>query len=300
MRAWQRNFGVLLIAACLTILGVRAFAVPTNPGDSSVILGANPSFMNGYWTNANGDWYKSVLDSTASTPAAQGKLEVFKASTTTWLQSAVANTALPMGQYGIVATPALTAGGTANAYVAVRGVINALCTTSSAPAIAAGSLLVSDGSGNLTTPATLAAPSSGAATPFGTTGAATVTYLLYARNLVGLDSAASSAVTTTTANATITTVNGVHVAATIPAGTYQVVIARSAGGPSQGVLAIVNVSPSATAIDFYDVGQAGQFTYAAPTVPVAQIPGAVLAVSEGALAASTSTPTSVSVFVGGY
>ena len=64
----QRRLGAVAVAFCLLFAnGAAVIAAPTAPGDSSTVLGINPTFLNGYVTNANGEWYKTITDSTAST-----------------------------------------------------------------------------------------------------------------------------------------------------------------------------------------------------------------------------------------
>lgn len=293
MRIFRKLFAGVLLASLLVAPALTpALAVS---GDVTDILGVQPYFPNGIFQGGYNAIQEYVTDSTSTTPAAVGKLLAYSPTAGTWAQNTTA--ALPYEPfygYGIVTVAATAQGGTAT--IQAQGIVNALCTTGNA-AIAKGSFLVSDASGNLTTPVTLAAPSSGSATPFGTTGSTTVTYNLYARNAVGLDSSSSGSVTTSTANATLSATNGIHVAATIPAGTTQVVVVRTVGGASQGIIGIVNVPTSgSTAVDFYDFGQAGQGSYAAPSTPVFGS-NAILAISLGTLAASTGTATSVPVWV---
>lgn len=291
MRIFRKLFAGVLLAS---LVFVPAFS-PALATDVTDILGNQPYFANGIFQEKSGIIYKYVLDATSTTPAAAGKLLVYSTSAGTWAQSAAAAAAIePFYGYGIVTTAAAAQGGQAT--IQVQGAVNAYCTTG-ATAIAVGSFLVADGSGNLTTPIALAAPSSGSATPFGTAGSSTVSYALYARNAVGLDSSASSTISATTANATLSATNGIHVAATIPAGTTQVVVVRTAGGPSQGVLGVFSpVSAAATSFDFYDLGQAAGGSYAAPSAPNFGS-NSVLAISLGTLAASTSTAALVPVWV---
>lgn len=290
------RFGSLLAILALVVASTTsAFAAPTPPGaDTGSTLGPVPLFSTGYTTDQFGAWYKTVVDSTASTPAASGALVVFGGST--WAQSAAANQTVPFGAYGVVSVASPAQGGAA--VLQVRGKVNALCTTGSV-AIAAGSLLVADGSGNLTVPAPPTAPTSGTATPQGTTGATTVTYSLYARGAYSLDSAALTGVTTATANATLSPANSILIAATVPAGTTDVVVVRTAGGAAQGVISRGLVAYGQTKFSFVDPGYtAGAATYTANTTP-SYPAGSVLAVSLAALTAS-STATSTSVYLQGY
>lgn len=232
--------------------------------------------------------------------------------------SATANQALPLFSYGVLLEVPAPLGQLSSSSTVIgqttgqnqvdivqKGSCQALCTTG-ANAIAVGSLLVADGAGNLTTPSGGAtAPSGVTAVPYGTTGAATVSYQVYARSAFGLDSAASTTATSTTSNATLSVANGNTVAGTIPAGTSQVVIVRTAGGPSQGIVAVLNVPTTATAFTFYDQGQAAGGAYAAPGALTATNaagipPGVILGIAKGTLAASTATPTLVLCDIGGF
>lgn len=93
--------------------------------------------------------YKTVTDSTATTPAALGKVLFFNGSV--WAQNASAARATGMrpGMYGVVTTAALVQGGQCViqclGYCAQASVIG-----DGTHAITAGSILTTDGSGNLT------------------------------------------------------------------------------------------------------------------------------------------------------
>lgn len=227
--------------------------------------------------------------------------------------SATANAPIPMFSYGVFqgGVGPGTVPYTAQSFVAgastggnqmrivQKGAATALCTTG-AVGISPGTPLVADGAGNLTAATGSAtAPTIGTITTFGTSGAATVSYIAYDRNSFGLDSAASTQVSVTTANATLSPTNGNIVPITIPAGSSSVVVVRSVGGATQGVVGIVAVPPGATSVTFVDQGQAAGGAYAAPTSGTFAN-GVVLAISKGTLAASTATPTAVLVNVGGY
>ena len=290
---------LLLTALCAAFFAASApaFAAPNVPGaDSSSTLGPVPLFNTGFATDQYGNWYKQIVDSTATTPAVAGNLVAFGGSSANWLLNATANASYAAGQYGIVYTAAAAQGGAA--VVQVRGNASALCTTTSV-AIAKGSLLVADGAGNLTVPAPVATPSSGSATPQGTTGSTTVSYKLYARNQYNLDSATSATITTTSANATLSPANSVLVTATVPTGTTSVIVVRSAGGAAQGVIGQYPVPPGQTNFNFLDIGYvAGAATYTPNATPVYPA-GTVLAVAQGALTTSSSA-TAVSVFLGAF
>jgi hypothetical protein len=260
----------------------------------------------------------NVIDNRAagSTGVPMGKLwvEQFTAANSGdafYTLSSVANQALPLFSYGVaqgVPAPTLPytlsttvigqSTGQNQLWICQKGACQAFCTTG-ATAIAVGTPLVADGAGNLTAGAGLGtAPSALTAVPYGTPGAATVSYQAYARNSAGLDSAVSNTGTSTTSNATLSNANGNTVAGTIPVGTSQVVIVRTAGGPSQGQIQVINVATNATSFSFTDTGIAAGAAYVAPTVPT-YAPGVVLAISKGTLIASQSA-TLVLVQMGGY
>jgi hypothetical protein len=299
-RRFFTALGVLAATACAAIAIANApliaRAAPILGTDVSDILSQTPYFSSGFRTDQYSRLDKQITDSTATTPAALGTLVIYNG--TIWQQSAAANVALPALSYGFVTAPAATQGGLA--LIQSRGAVQALVTTGSL-ALPAGACLVADGSGNLKYPDISAVPSSGSATPQGTTGAATVTYLLYDRNQFGVDSGASAAVTTTTANATLSPANSVRVDATVPALAQSVIVVRSAGGPSQGVIASVPLPPGAgTQFSFLDVGYtAGAATYTRNTTP-SFAPGTCLAMSQATLAASTSTAALVAVDAASY
>jgi hypothetical protein len=292
----KRIYYLVALAAAIVIgMSPPGLTQPQSAGygDVTDTLGTHPYFANGYQTDQFGTWLKPVSDGTSGAPAALGKFLVYGSAG--WVQSAIAGATLPLGAYGAVATAAAAVNGTAT--IVARGVAPVYCTTGSV-AIAAGSELIADGSGNLTVPTPSGTPSSGSATPTSTASpAATVSYKLYARNAYALDSATSA-----TISATSTTLSGaapVSVTATVPAGTTRVVVVRSAGGPSQGVIGYAEVAPGNTVVNFLDFGQvAGAASYTANTVPVFPA-GQVLGVAQAALTTSQSA-TLVNVLIGGF
>lgn len=264
----------------------------TGPYNATEYLGTTPWFPQGIVTDPNTTGIKYLYDASTS-PAAVGSLLVL-GSADTWAQSSVTGASYAPNTFGIVTVAATGVG--AQATLQTGGMVNATCTTQSV-ALAAGSPLISDGSGYLTTPSPSIAPSSATATAQ-VTGSSTVTYLAYARNAYTLDSVASSGITTTTAPATITSGNPIAVAGTVPAGTTSVIIVRSAGGASQGVIGQASVAPGQTKFNFLDWGQAaGAATYT-PNATPSFVPGQLLGFSLGALAGS-SAATSVSVLIAG-
>ena len=290
-------FAVAVLASGLAGSKVAA-AGPNVPGtDSTGILGPSPLFPTGYSTDQYAAWYKNVTDTTATTPAVAGSLEVFTGSTPAWIESATAGAAFPFGQYGIVYTAAPAQGGVAT--IQLRGLANALCTTGSV-AIAKSNALIADGSGGLTVPAPSGTPSAGTATAKGTTGSTTYTYDVYARNAYNLDSAISADISTSSGNATLSPANSVQISVTVPAGTKEIIVVRKVGGAAQGVIGRSLVPAGNTVADFVDVGYtAGAASYTPNATPVFQ-PGQVLATALSTLAASTASETACTVFVGGF
>lgn len=122
---------------------------------------------------------RTVIDQTASAPAAVGKLLVRRYTGTgdalgaNFIQSATANASIPRFSFGVVVkTPPLIPGASypdggagvaqvgGESQIVCEGPVNALVTTNTV-ACAAGTVLVADGSGNLT-PA-VGTPAAGAA-----------------------------------------------------------------------------------------------------------------------------------------
>lgn len=108
----------------------------------------------------------------------------------------------------------------------------------------------------------LAAPQGVTATPFGTVGASTVTYVIASVTDAGTQNPATG-VSTTTANASLSATNGVTVAWNQVPGAASYNVYRSAGGASQGLIASVNATSAAT-LSISDTGTAA--TTATPTV----------------------------------
>ena len=268
--------------------------IPPVQYDVTDILGTLPYFPNGFVVgSAASSSAIYVTDGTLTTPGPIGAL--LTNTTGTWSESTVSGAALPSGAFGIVKTAAPSVGGQAS--IVSRGIVNALCTTGSV-AITGGSPLVADGLGGLTTPSPSAAPSSATATAQ-VTGAATVTYLAYARNAYGLDSIASAAITTTTGPTTISAASPIVVSGTVPVGTTSVIIVRSVGGATQGVIGASSVAPGQTKFNFLDVGVPSTSATYTPNA-TATIGAGLLGIAIGTLAANTATETLVSVNLGGF
>lgn len=114
----------------------------------------------------------------------------------------------------------------------------------------------------------------------------------------GVGSVESSASTTlTTGNAVLSTANGNKITWTAVTGAAYYIIDRSTGGATQGVIGTSN-NPT---VGFVDYGLPAT-AFVQQTIPNALPNGdgsSTLAVAKGTLAASTTTPTLVSVQVGG-
>jgi hypothetical protein len=209
-----------------------------------------------------------------------------------YLPSQIANESVPYLGYGIISgvpTP-LQPGGSAapggeQLAIVQDGYVNALCVTG-ATAIAPGTLLTADGAGNLTAFNPPAAAPTPTATPFGTTGAANVSYKLAAVSFDGVVSALGSAGSASTANATISGTNGVLVAWTPVADAAYYIIVRTVGGAAQGV---IGTAPG-NSTSFVDAGQGVvPNTSATVFVPTLTAPSAPTVVQvSGATAGTTS------------
>ncbi len=216
-----------------------------------------------------------------------------------YVPNAVAYRALPMFSYGILtAVPPPSAPAVNTALVTnksagqnqirlrQKGVCQALCVTpSSAVAIAVGTLLASDGNGNLQPFQPPSAAPTPTVTPVGTTGATTYTYKLAAVSLDGVATVLGTAGSTTTGNATLSNANYNQLTWTPVADAAYYIIVRTVGGATQGVIGIV---PNNVSV-YNDTGLAATEntsatvyfpTLSAPGTPtVAQVTGAVAGTS---------------------
>lgn len=156
---FSRFLGALAVAACLLVAPLTpAFAVPSSPAgstDSSGILGLFPGFQYGVTTEQYGIIWKQVKDSTATTPAAVGKIVYFTGAT--WIQAATANLAVPRGYYGVVVIAAPAQGG--QALIQTQGLVTASVKTTSTACAATGNVpLATTTTGDLTPTAAATVP----------------------------------------------------------------------------------------------------------------------------------------------
>lgn len=150
----------------------------------------------------------------------------------------------------------------------------------------------------------LAAPGTPTVTTSGTAGTTSYTYKITAVSPNGVYSAESTGGTISTGNATLSGTNYNHITWSAVTGAVQYIIDRTAaaGTPSTlGIIGAFSATPgSSPTYAFNDTGLAAT-AYAAVTTPtLSPQPGTVLGFALQALAASTSTPTLISVYVGGY
>jgi hypothetical protein len=127
-------------------------------------------------------------------------------------------------------------------------------------------------------------------------GTTTYTYTVASVGYNGVWSAASAAGSVTTGNATLSTTNGNKIVWTAVSTAVRYAIQRTVGGGTQGFIGFA--SPAQATAGFIDYGIAGT-TYAQNLVATpTPMPGIVIAKSLGTLAAGTTAPTLVPVFVG--
>jgi hypothetical protein len=143
---------------------------------------------------------------------------------------------------------------------------------------------------------TLAAGTTPTVTPQGTAASTNYSYKISAIGPNGVWGAEGSAGSTSTGAATLTTVNNNKITWTAVSGAVGYVIDRTVGGATQGVIGYA--SPGQATTGFVDSGLVA--TAYAQNVTPTPTPGngVALARSLGVLAAGTTTPTLVWVFVG--
>lgn len=269
----------------------------------------------------------SVLDnrpvSSPTIPIGTLYVEQFLAANTgdaNYVPSSIPQQQIPLFSYGILqAVPLPPSGGSAVTAFAPaatgipvelnlvqKGNAQALCTTLAAAAIAPGTLLVADGNGNLTPSllATAVVVPTVTTTPTvvqvagATAGTTTYTYTISSAAANGVAAAASAGGSVTTGNAVLSTINGNKITWTAVAGVAYYIINRTVGGATQGFVGTSN-NPVAGFVD-YGIVATPYTQQTTANLGSAALPGTVLAVSKGTLAASTTTPTLVLVNLGGF
>lgn len=129
-----RFLGALALAACVLFPSttIAVSAAPTVATDSSGILGTYPGFQSGYFADQFGNVFKTITDSTPSTPSAVGKIVYWQGGT--WIQAATANVALGRNMYGVVIVAAAAQGG--SAIIQTQGFVSASVKTGGSVACA--------------------------------------------------------------------------------------------------------------------------------------------------------------------
>jgi len=124
-------------------------------------------------------------------------------------------------------------------------------------------------------------PAAPTVAPQGTTGAATVSYGVVAVDGAGRVTQVSSNGTTSSANATLSLANFNRVSWAKQAGASAIKIYRTAGGPSQGLIATL----AGSAVELDDTGLAGD----ASTAPAVNLTGSTVTAANATDLASTQT-----------
>jgi hypothetical protein len=235
------------------------------------------------------------------TPAVSGNVLITSSS-----QSGAAKWVLPTtysavhldGQFGVVVAPGSTqsiddqplGSGVGGVLVVVEGPVLALCVAPTAGgAIALGTMLTSDGNGNLEPFQLPAAAPTPTVTPVGTTGGTTDSYALVAVSVSGTYSAIGTAGTSTTSNATLTNANYNQITWTPVADAAGYIIIRTVASGTPSTTGAIGFAPAGTSV-FNDTGLAVQpnttATQPFPTLPAGGTPTVVQIT--GALAGSTT------------
>jgi hypothetical protein len=144
---------------------------------------------------------------------------------------------------------------------------------------------------------TLAVPSAPTVTPVGTAGSTSYSYKVASIGANGVWSAASTAGSTSTGNATLSTSNYNQVTWTVVAGATAYAIQRSAGGATQGLIGTATSAQATSGFNDYGIAATTYTQNVTPTPSPAS--GVVIAKSLGTLASGTTTPTLTPVWVGG-
>ncbi len=146
----------------------------------------------------------------------------------------------------------------------------------------------------------LAAPSAPTVTTGGTGGSTNYAYKVTAIAPNGVWSAESTSTQTTAGNATLSATNKITITGTNVTGAVLYAVDRSQAAGTPSTTGLIGYCPSLTT-GFVDIGYAAvTFPTAVTTPEVVPQPGRVAAVAAGTLAASTTTPTLVSVLVGTF
>jgi hypothetical protein len=252
---------------------------------------------------------REVLDATSitgiPTPAPTGSLLAWNWTLTAnngggalWTTPVFAGSqaAFYESQFGIVIKPGsplviddLPLGSGVGALVVYEGPVNALCVAPTAGgAIVPGTILTSDGTGNLQP----FQPPSAAPTPTvtngGTAGSTSYSYRLVAISVNGTYSALGTAGTTATGNATLSATNYNVITWTPVADAAGYLIVRSAGGAAQGTIGAVGIGTN-TFIDFGQGVQTGTTATQPYGLPVT--PGAPTVTTVGTAGTTTYTYT---------
>jgi hypothetical protein len=134
----------------------------------------------------------------------------------------------------------------------------------------------------------------------GTAGTTTYSYRVTAIFPNGVWGAEGTAASNSTSNAVLSATNGNKLTWTATTGAVLYAIDRTAAGGTPSTTGFIGyATPAQATSGFFDIGQAAT-TFTAQTTPnPVPRPGAVYAVSLGALTSGTTTPTAVNVWLGG-
>ena len=203
---------------------------------------------------------REFLDSLVTTPTPQGTLVTLSSETSgntgagNWHQ-ATAGDVFPRLAYGIVnrrSDATADPGGFATAYV--LGPCQALCTTGS-NAITYGTLLTSDGNGNLTSYNNPSGAPTPTVTQVGTSGTTVYSYGLVAVSANGTYSALGTTASTTAGNATLTNAAYNQITWTPVADAVAYIIVRTSAAGTPSTVGVIGQVSSPTGV-FNDTGLA--------------------------------------------
>jgi hypothetical protein len=145
----------------------------------------------------------------------------------------------------------------------------------------------------------LAAPGAPTATTAGTAGSTTYGYKISAIAPNGVWSVESTSGSTSTGNATLSAVNSIKVTWTNVTGAVLYAVDRSSSAGTPSATGLIGFATSGT-LGLVDTGLTATTLTAVVTPAPTPQPGVCLAIALGTLNASTTTPTNVPVFVGGF